>query len=59
MLKYGKILTNYLCIQHISLMNVLPVNVDVDKQVLEVIDGQAVEVRVGFVHLNCVKVFVS
>ena len=36
----------------------LPVNVDVDKQVLKVVDGESVEVGVGLVHLNRVQVLV-
>ena len=36
----------------------LPVNVDVDKQVLKVVDGESVQVGVGLVHLNRVQVLV-
>ena len=36
----------------------LPVNVDVDKKVLKVVDSESVEVGVGLVHLNRVQVLV-
>ena len=36
----------------------IPVDVDVNEEVFEVVDGEAVEVGVGLVHLDRIQVFV-
>ena len=37
----------------------IPVDVDVNEEVFEVVDGQAIEVGVGLVHLDRIQVFVG